>query len=97
LASFACITKAFSGVTASAGPAFHSSSGSGSERASATISTLHNNVAVASTAGSGSAARYGASQAPGTPNVRTVSAASLARLYVCAYLPSDVASTMGCR
>jgi hypothetical protein len=54
-------------------------------------------VAVASTAGSGSAARYGASQAPGTPNVRTVSAASLARLYVCAYLPSDVASTMGCR
>jgi len=109
LASFACITKAYSGVTAGADPAFHSSSGSGSERASATISTLHNNVAgatistlhnnvaVASTAGSGSAARYGASQAPGTPNVRTVSAASLARLYVCAYLPSDVASTMGCR
>jgi len=88
-ASFACLTKAFSGVTASVGPATRISSGS--ERASATFGTLHNNVAAAT---SGSASRYGAPQAPDT---RTASAASIARLYVCAYLPSEVASTMGCR
>ncbi len=90
-ASFACLTKTFSGVATNVASAFHGSTGS--ERAgSTTISTLHNNVAAAST--SGSAARYGTSHAPDT---HTVSAASLARLYVCAYLPSDVASTMGCR
>ena len=88
-ASFACLTKAFSGVRASVGPAARISSGS--ERASTTFSTLHNNVAAAT---SGSGARYGAPQAPDT---RTASAASIARLYVCAYLPSEVASTMGCR
>ena len=89
-ASFACLTKAFSGVTASVGPAARISSGS--ERASAsTFGRLHNNVAAAT---SGSASRYGASPAPDT---RTASAASVARLYVCAYLPSEVASTMGCR
>jgi hypothetical protein len=88
-ASFACLTKAFSGVTASVGPAARISSGS--ERASATFSALHNNVAAAT---SGSASRYGTSHAPDT---RTASIASIARLYVCAYLPSEVASTMGCR
>jgi len=89
-ASFACLTKAFSSVTASVGPAARISSGS--ERSSAsTFGRLHNNVAAAT---SGSASRYGASQAPDT---RTASIASIARLYVCAYLPSEVASTMGCR
>ena len=88
-ASFACLTKVFSGVTASVGPAARISGVS--ERASATFGTLHNNVASAT---SGSGARYGSPQAPDT---RTASAASIARLYVCAYLPSEVASTMGCR
>lgn len=57
-----------------------------------TINQQHNNIAVAST--SAPAARAGA---PHGMDARTLSAASLARVYVCAYLPSEVASTMGCR
>jgi hypothetical protein len=67
-ASFACLTRAFSGVAASTASAFHGNAGS--ERAIATFGTLHNNVAAAST--SGSATRYNASP---TRDSRAVSAA----------------------
>lgn len=53
--------------------------------------TLHNNVAVTTTSGPGS--RGGAASHASN----TASAASLAHLYVCASLPSDLARTMGCR
>jgi fibronectin-binding autotransporter adhesin len=86
-ASMSCITRAFSGVAANIGSGIRTAR---SERTTA-IGTLHNNVAASI---SGPAGRAGA---PHAPDARTLSAASLARVYVCAYLPSEVASTMGCR
>ena len=52
------------------------------------LGSVHNNVMVATR--SISAARGGAS------NESSASASAMARLYVCAYLPSSVARTMGC-
>jgi fibronectin-binding autotransporter adhesin len=56
--------------------------------ASATSGTVHNNVMVATR--SMPSARGGASNEP------TVSTSAMARLYVCAYMPSTLAHTMGC-
>jgi hypothetical protein len=57
--------------------------------ASSTISaTPHNNIMVATR--SISAARGGSS------HETSASATAMARLYVCAYLPSTVGHTMGC-
>jgi hypothetical protein len=50
--------------------------------------TVHNNVMIVSR--SMSSARGGAS------NEQSASASAMARLYVCAYMPSSVAHTMGC-
>jgi hypothetical protein len=56
--------------------------------ASPTLGTVHNNVMVATR--SMSSARGGAS------NETSASASTMARLYVCAYMPSTLAHTMGC-
>jgi hypothetical protein len=56
--------------------------------ASPTSGTVHNNVMVATR--SMSSARGGASNEP------TASASAMARLYVCAYMPSTLAHTIGC-
>jgi hypothetical protein len=56
--------------------------------ASAGVGTVHNNIMVATRAIS--TARGGGS------HESSASAAAMARLYVCAYLPSNVAHTMGC-
>jgi hypothetical protein len=56
--------------------------------ASAGLGTVHNNIMVATRAIS--TARGGGS------HESSASAAAMARLYVCAYLPSNVAHTMGC-
>jgi hypothetical protein len=85
--SFSCAARAISGLATSIGSGMHVS-----QRQGTTFNQLHNNVAVASV--SGPSARAGALHAP---DARTASATSLARVYMCAYLPSDVASTMGCR
>jgi hypothetical protein len=55
---------------------------------SPSLGTAHNNVMVATRLIS--ATRGGASNEP------SASASAMARLYVCAYLPSSVARTMGC-
>jgi fibronectin-binding autotransporter adhesin len=56
--------------------------------ASPSLGAAHNNVMVATR--SISSARGGASNEP------SASASAMARLYVCAYMPSSVARTMGC-
>jgi hypothetical protein len=55
---------------------------------SAAGGTVHNNVMVVTR--SMSSARGGASNEP------SVSASMMARLYVCSYMPSTLARTMGC-
>ena len=85
-ASMSCAARAISGLPTNLGAGLRPS-----QRQGTTFNQLHNNVAVASI--SGPSARGGAH----APDARTLSAASLARVYVCAYLPSEVASSMGCR
>jgi hypothetical protein len=85
--SFSCGARAISSLATRMGPGMHVT-----QRQETAINQRHNNVAVAST--SGPTARSGATLAP---DARMVSAASLARVYICAYLPSEVASTTGCR
>jgi len=76
--------------------------------AGSALGTVHNNVAhnnvMAASAGPAAGAVHNnvmvatrsMSSARGASNEPSASASAMARLYVCAYMPSSVAHTMGC-
>jgi len=102
LVSISCGER--SAATLSHGNELHSVASVGSGLATVHNNVAHNNVMAASTGSVASAVHNNVMVATrsisasrgGSSNESSASVSAMARLYVCAYLPSSVARTMGC-